>query len=214
MKPLRLLVVDDHEVVRRGIRNLLESSRRWKVCCEARSGTEALRMARRYPIDMVILDISMPGLDGIETTRRLRKQVPGAEVLIVSMHEDYKVIRQALEAGALGYVSKSDSANELLAAMEALRVHKPFFSSTMLELMVANCKSESSRSESHHQVTNRECQVIRHLAQGKSNKETAEALNISVKTVEAHRGNIMHKLGIHSLAELVHFAVREEMVQI
>ena len=80
--------------------------------------------------------------------------------------------------------------------------------------MVANCKSESSRSESHHQVTNRECQVIRHLAQGKSNKETAEALNISVKTVEAHRGNIMHKLGIHSLAELVHFAVREEMVQI
>ena len=215
MKTVRILVVDDHEVVRRGIRTLLDAQRGWKVCGEAATGSEALKQAKTLNPDVIILDISMPGLDGVEATRRIRKAVPAAGVLILTMHETDELLQEALRAGANGYVAKSDAGDELVAGVKALMEGRTFLSVSALKSMMVRMAEEDEPvgKKSRSRLTRREHEVARLLGQGKTNKEIATDLNISTRTVETHRTNILQKLGFHSLSDLIRYTIREGMVQ-
>ena len=216
MKTVRILVADDHEVVRRGMRTLLEAQRGWKVCGEAATGREAVKQAKRLNPDVVILDITMPELDGLAATRQIRKAVPETQVLILTMHDTDDLLHEVLAAGASGYVTKSDAGGELVIAVAALRMRKPFLSSTVLKTLAASHVYKSDRSgkdwKSGDRLTRREHEVVRLLGQGESNKEIAAALGISARTVETHRANTMRKLGLHSISDLIHYTIREKIV--
>ena len=217
MQPVRILVADDHEVVRRGIRALLEVQPGCEVCGEAVTGREAVRKARRLAPDIVILDIGMPELNGLDATRQIRKALPHTEVLILTMHESEQVVREVLAAGARGYLLKSDGGRDLVAAVEALRKHKPFFTSTVAEQLLEEylktpAQPGAARS-APARLTPREREIVQLLAEGKSNKEVAVALGISVKTAETHRTNIMRKLDLHSLSDLVRYAIRNKIIE-
>jgi DNA-binding NarL/FixJ family response regulator len=214
MNPVRILVADDHEVVRRGVCALLEGHAGFQVCDEAVDGREAVDKARRSLPDVVILDIGMPGLNGFDAARQIRKVSPDSEVLILTMHESEQVIREVLAAGARGYVLKSDAGRDLLAAVEALSHHKTFFTSSVAE-MVLQKYLEANPEVAKREVsslTPREREVVQLVAEGRSNKEVATILNISVKTAETHRTNIMRKLDCHSLSELVRYAIRNKII--
>ncbi len=217
MMPVRILVADDHEVVRGGLRTLLESQPGWEVCGEAGTGREALQKAKQLKPDVIVLDITMPDLDGLQATRQILRAAPKAEVLILSMHESEQVVREVLDAGARGYVMKSDAARDLVAAVDALGRHKPFFSAKVSELILRDFldrHGESSTYDPHPAaLTPREREIIQLLSEGKSNKEVAASLGISSKTVQVHRTNLMRKLGLHSLTDLVHYAIRNNIVQ-
>lgn len=217
MMPVRILVADDHEVVRGGLRTLLESQPGWEVCGEAGTGREALQKAKQLKPDVIVLDITMPDLNGLQATRQILRAVPKAEVLILSMHESEQVVREVLDAGARGYVMKSDAARDLVAAVDALGRHKPFFSAKVSELILRDFldrHGESSTCDPHSAaLTPRERETIQLLSEGKSNKEVAASLGISSKTVQVHRTNLMRKLGLHSLTDLVHYAIRNNIVQ-
>ncbi len=217
MMPVRILVADDHEVVRGGLRTLLESQPGWEVCGEAGTGREALQKAKQLKPDVIVLDITMPDLDGLQATRQILRAAPKAEVLILSMHESEQVVREVLDAGARGYVMKSDAARDLVAAVDALGRHKPFFSAKVSELILRDFldrHGESSTYDPHSAaLTPREREIIQLLSEGKSNKEVAASLGISSKTVQVHRTNLMRKLGLHSLTDLVHYAIRNNIVQ-
>lgn len=202
---LRLLIADDHAVVRAGLRALLESRKGWEVCAEAADGREAVEKASRLKPDVVILDIGMPLLNGVESARRIHKALPHSEILILTMHESDELVHQVVEAGARGYILKDEADRVLLAAVDALRQHKPYFSTRVAE--VAD-PSKASRSR----LTPREREILQLLAEGKSNKEVANLLSISVNTAEAHRANIMLKLDFHSVADLVMYAVRNKII--
>jgi len=202
---LRLLIADDHAVVRAGLRALLESRKGWEVCAEAADGREALEKATRLKPDIVILDIGMPRLNGVETARRIHKALPHSEILILTMHESDELVQQVVEAGAHGYILKDEADRVLLAAVDALRLHKPYFSTRVSE--VAD-PGRASRSR----LTPREREILQLLAEVKRNKEVANLLNISVNTAEAHRANIMLKLDFHSIADLVMYAVRNKII--
>jgi len=214
---LRIVVADDHEVVRRGMRALLESQPGWEVVGEEGNGRDAVRIVTELQPDVVVLDITMPELNGLEATRRIRAAVPGAEVLVLTVHESEQVIREVLDAGARGYVLKSDAGRDLIAAVEALSRHRPFFTSTVATLVLEGYLSGAPRpGDGRHpprSLTSREGEVVQLLAEGRSNKEVAETLGISVKTAEAHRSNVMRKLGLHSISELVRYAVRNRIVE-
>jgi DNA-binding NarL/FixJ family response regulator len=204
---LRLLIADDHAVVRAGLRALLESRKGWEVCAEAADGREAVEKATRLKPDIVILDIGMPRLNGVESARRIHKALPLSEILILTMHESDELVQQVVEVGARGYILKDEADRVLLAAVDALRQHKPYFSTRVSE--VAD-PGKGSRSR----LTPREREILQLLAEGKSNKEVANLLNISVNTAEAHRANIMLKLDFHSLADLVMYAVRNKIISL
>jgi DNA-binding NarL/FixJ family response regulator len=209
--PVRILIADDHSVVRKGLRALLDSRRGWKVCAEAANGREAIAKAKTLKPDVAILDIGMPGLGGVEATRQIRKASPNTEVLILSAHGSEKLAREVLEAGALGYLLKEDADHNLFAAVDALRRHTPFFTSKIAE-WVARDKRGARAKMPRSLLTPRQRETIQLLAEGKSNKEVAGLLHISVKTVETHRANIMLKLDLHSVTDLVHYAIRNEIV--
>jgi DNA-binding NarL/FixJ family response regulator len=217
MLQLRILVADDHEVVRLGLRALLESHLQWKVCGEARTGREAVQKAKQLNPHVVVMDIGMPELNGLEATRQILKAAPKTEVLILTIHESDQVVREVLDAGARGYVLKSDAARELVAAVECLGEHKPFFSHRASELILRCVLERPSESPTHETtpilLTPREREVFQLLSEGKSNKEVAVSLSISSKTVEVHRANVMRKLGLHSITDLVHYAIRNKIVQ-
>jgi DNA-binding NarL/FixJ family response regulator len=217
VKKLRILVVDDHEVVREGLRTILESQEGWDVCAEAATGREAIAKTKELKPHVVIMDISMPDMDGIEATRQIRQAVPGCIVLILTMHEPDELLGQVLEAGARGYVLKTDARQELISAVSALRAGKPYFSATVLEKMLDDYSSQewqvAKRDLTQTNLTPREQEVLRLLAQGKSNKEVGASLKISVRTVESHRTNIMRKLDLHSITDLVHFAIRTSLIE-
>ncbi len=217
MMPVRILVADDHEVVRGGLRTLLESQPGWEVCGEAGTGREALQKAKQLKPDVIVLDITMPDLDGLQATRQILRAAPKAEVLILSMHESEQVVREVLDAGARGYVMKSDAARDLVAAVDALRRHKPFFSAKVSELILRDFLDRHGESSTYDPqraaLTPREREVIQLLSEGKSNKEVAASLGISSKTVQVHRTNLMRKLGLHSLTDIVHYAIRNNIVQ-
>ncbi len=212
MNPLRLFIADDHAVVRAGLRSLLESHKGWEVCGEASDGREAVEKAVKLKPDILVLDIGMPLLNGVDAARRIHKALPHCEILILTMHESDELVQQVVEAGAHGYILKDEADRVLLAAIEALRQHKTYFSTRVSE--VADCADPSEPAKSSRsRLTPREREILQLLAEGKSNKEVATLLNISVNTAEVHRANIMLKLDLRSLADLVMYAVRNKIIQ-
>jgi DNA-binding NarL/FixJ family response regulator len=208
---LRILIADDHELVRRGIRTLLRTQRGWRIVGEAVDGMEAVDKATKLKPDLVILDITMPNLDGMEATRQICGVDPNIQVLVLTMHESVQMVRRVLEAGARGYVLKSDFASHLVQAVKAVSLGKLFLTPKVSGIVLngfLNAAKESPRNRnSQIRPTPREAEIIRLLAEGKSNKEIAPSLGITVRTVETHRAKIMLKLGLHSLAELIHYAI-------
>jgi len=212
--PLRILVADDHHVVRTGLRTLLESENGWEVCAEAANGREALEKAKELTPDIAVLDISMPLLNGVEATRQIRRLSPKTEVLILTMHDSESLIQEVLEAGALGYILKDDADRSLIAAVKSLQRHKPYLSTRVSDVFSKTILSASNNSASdRRRLTTREREVLQLLAEGKSNKEIAGLLGISAKTAETHRANIMLKLDFHSITELVRYAVRNKIIE-
>jgi DNA-binding NarL/FixJ family response regulator len=206
---IRILLADDHNVVRKGLRGTLEEYADWNVCGEASNGREAVRLALELKPDIVVLDLTMPELNGIEATRQIKKSLPQAEVLIFTMHETEEMILSAFEAGARGFVLKSDDELELVEAIKVISRHKTFFTPAASEALLDNLLRPSLRDSV---LTDREREVVQLLAEGKSNKEAATALDISVKTVETHRATIMRKLEIDSIADLVRYAIRNHLI--
>ena len=211
--PLRILVVDDHAVVRRGVRSLLESHEGWEVCGEATTGRDAVEQSRRLRPDVVVMDLSLPELNGLDATRHILKDAPETEVLVLTMHQSEELARDVLQAGARGYVLKSDADENLIAAVESLRQHKPFLTPTVTEFVLDGYIRDGADQDASRRVTAREREIIQLIAEGKSNKNAAAALKISVKTIEAHRANIMRKLHLRSVSDLVRYAIRNKIVQ-
>ncbi|MFY9688784.1 MAG: response regulator transcription factor [Candidatus Acidiferrales bacterium] len=216
-KTVRILIVDDHDLMRRGIKALLQSHAGWEVVGEAHTGREAVTKAEELKPDVVILDISMPDLNGIEAARRIRKSSPNTEVLILSVHYSDQLIRDILEAGVRGYIVKSDSDRDLVIAVETLANHKPFFTPRATEVILSNFNGARPGNDLPESVrdrlTSREREIVQLLAEGKSSKEVASSLGISVKTAETHRANIMRKLQLHTVTDLVRYAVRNQIIE-
>ena len=212
MTSLRILIADDHSVVRAGLRTLLESRREWEVCAEASDGREAVEKAIKHKPHVAILDVGMPLLNGIEVTRQIRKASPETEILILTMHESDDLVQQVIDAGARGYILKDDADRVLLAAVATVRQHKPYFSVRVSSAAESADPSSSDSKSSRSRLTPREREILQLLAEGKSNKEVANILGISVNTAEAHRANVMLKLDLHSLAELVIYAIRNKII--
>ena len=216
MKKLRILIADDHGLVRRGARALLQARHGWKVVSEAANGREAVEKATKLKPDVAIVDISMPELDGIEVVRQIREAVPDTKVLVLTMHESDQMVRRALDAGARGYLLKSDLTDCLAKAVKAIADGKRFLTPKVSEIVLEgflNTRSQHQQGErTGTRTTPRESEIIRLLADGKTNKEIAALLGITVRTVETHRSKIMLKLGLHSLAELIHYAMRHEII--
>jgi DNA-binding NarL/FixJ family response regulator len=213
---VRILVVDDHAVVRRGVRSLLESHEGWEVCGEAMTGRDAVTQSLRLRPDVVVMDLSLPELNGLDATRQILKALPDTEVLVLTMHHSEECARDVLQAGARGYVLKADADENLIAAVDSLRQHQPFLSSTVTTLVLDDYARRGDGPEGGLALvspTPREREVIQLLAEGQSNKEVASTLGISVKTIEAHRANIMRKLQLHSLSDLVRYAIRNKIAQ-
>ena len=217
MSTLRIVVVDDHSVVRKGVRALLESQPGWEVAAEATTGREAVEVVKRLQPDVVVMDLSMPDLNGLEATRQILKESPRTEVLVLTMHHADELVRDVLQAGARGYVLKSDADASLINAVDSLRRHKPFLTANITEVVLDDylrrAEEQDPAAPPHTAVTAREREIIQLLAEGKSNKEAASVLGVSVKTVEAHRANLMRKLHFRSLSDLVRYAVRNKIVQ-
>jgi two-component system response regulator NreC len=217
VKKLRILVADDHALVRRGIRAVLQSQPAWRVVAEAANGREAVEKAMKLKPDVVVVDVSMPELDGVEVARQVRDAVPGTKVLVLTMHESDQMVRRALDAGARGYLLKSDLTDSLIKAVKAVANGKRFLTPKVYEIVL----DRFLKTRSYHQqgdgagapTTAREIEIIRLLSEGKTNKEIAVLLGISFRTVETHRSKIALKLGLHSLAELIHYAIRRGIVQ-
>jgi DNA-binding NarL/FixJ family response regulator len=214
---LRILVADDHDLLRRGVKTLLQSHAGWEVCGEANTGREAVAKAKELKPNIVILDISMPDLNGVDAAKRIRKDSPDTEVLILSVHFSDQLIREILEAGVRGYVVKSDSDRDLVLAVETLAHHKPFFTPQATEVMLTNFNEGKTKTDPpeamRDRLTPREREIVQLLAEGKGTKEVAASLYISVKTAETHRANIMRKLQVHTVSELVRYAIRNRMIE-
>ncbi len=216
VRTLRILIADDHDLMRRGVKALLQSHAGWEICGEAHTGREAVAKAEELKPDVVILDISMPDLNGVDAAKRIRKASPDTEVLILSVHYSDQLIRDILEAGVRGYIVKSDSDRDLVIAIETLANHKPFFTARATEVIVTNFAEgktqANSRESTRDRLTSREREILQLFAEGKSSKEVASSLNISVKTADTHRANIMRKLQLHTRTDLVRYAMRNKMI--
>jgi DNA-binding NarL/FixJ family response regulator len=213
---LRILIADDHEVARRGIRSLLESHPGWEVCGEAVDGREAVASANRLKPDVVLLDIGMPSLNGLDAARQILAAAPETRVLILTMHDSEQVVREVLAAGALGFLLKSDAGRDLVAAVEALQDRRTFFTTKVAQLVLEGYLHPGSETDRSLRsiLTPREREVIQLLAEGKTTKEVATTLNLSVKTAETHRTNLMRKLDLHSVVDLTLYAVRNGIVHV
>lgn len=213
---MQILIADDHELVRKGLRTVLENQPGWKVCGEAVNGRQVVELARQLRPDVIVLDITMPELNGLEATRQIRKTLPNAEVLILTMHESEQLVSEVLAAGARGYILKADTSRLLVSAIESLSQHKPFFTGKVLELLLEDRLKPGDVAKGADRIlpalTVREREIVQLLAEGRSNKEVAVALGISVKTVDAHRANVMQKLHLHSVTDLVRYAIRNQII--
>jgi DNA-binding NarL/FixJ family response regulator len=216
---LRILIADDHEVVRRGLCALLQAHDGWEICGEASDGREAVAKAAQLKPDVVILDVGMPNLNGLAATRQLTQQDPHYKVIVLTITDSDQVIREALDAGARGFVLKSDAARYLVSAVEALQRNRMFFTPRVNDMVLAGFLDRGRTASSNEpprlpKLTAREREVIQLLAEGKSSKEVACVLNLSTKTAETHRSNIMRKLGFHSIRDLVVYAVKNNIIQV
>jgi DNA-binding NarL/FixJ family response regulator len=215
MSTLRLLLADDHEIVRKGLRSVLEAQKDCEVVGEAGDGRQTVALVKELNPDIVILDISMPLLNGLEATRQILKMRPQTKVLILTMHESDPLIRDVLDAGARGYILKTDAGRDLIAAVESLRRNKTFFTSRVSQMILDGfLKGDARPSENGGiRLTPRQREIVQLLAEGKSSKEVAVALDLSVKTAETHRANIMRKLDCHSVSEVVRYAIRNRIIE-
>jgi DNA-binding NarL/FixJ family response regulator len=214
---LRILIADDHEVARKGIRSLLENHPGWEVCAEAKDGREAVEFAESLRPDVLLLDIGMPNLNGLDAARQILATDPDARILILTVHDTEQIVREVLAAGARGFLLKSDAGRDLVAAVEALQRRRTFFTSKVAEMMLDGYlrpHSDTGDPTGQRVLTPREREVIQLVAEGKTTKEVASVLSLSVKTAETHRTNLMRKLDLHSVADLTLYAVRNGIVQI
>jgi two-component system response regulator NreC len=215
IKPYRILLVDDHPVILRGLRNLLESQPGLEICSEASTGAAAIEHVKNERPDLVMLDLTMPDISGLDVARTVRQESPSTEVLVVTMHFSEELAREVLRSGALGYVLKSDADSELLAAVDQVRHHQPFFTNK-LAVSMAQDFARSVRNDGAQDgspLTLREIAVVRLLAEGRSNKQAAWELGVSARTVESHRSHIMDKMNFSSFSDLIRFALRSGIIQ-
>jgi len=214
MKKKRIFIADNHDIVRRGIRPLLEADLSWEVCGEAADGRDALAGVLKIKPDIVILDVTMPGLGGVEITRQIKRELPKTEVLIFTAQQSENLVRQFLLAGASGFLLKGDRADDLIPAIKALSTGQPYLGPRILRLILDQYMRDTSRPEqvSPDGLTQRERQIVQLLTEGLSNKEVATTLAISIKTVEAYRASVMKKFRFKSFSELVRYAVRNHIV--
>ena len=217
LKPLRILIADDHDLMRRGVKTLLGSHAGWEICGEAKTGREAATKAEELRPDILVLDISMPDLNGLEAARRIRKTSSNTEILILSSHYSDHLVRESVDAGVRGYILKSDSDRDLIIDIGTFSKHKPFFTPLATEVILGQFNSGGPIKEVPEVVgdrlTSREREILQLLAEGKDNNEVASSLGISVNTAQTHRANIMRKLELHSVSELVRYAVRNQIIE-
>ncbi len=212
MPTLRILIADDHEIVRQGLRSLLQSKPGWEVCGEAADGWQAVSKAAELHPDIVALDVGMPNLNGLDAARQILKNDPRQKILFLTIYESEQLARSVASAGAKGLMLKSDAGKDLIHAIDALQHNGTFFNPRMAQALGSDLRG-NHRAQDRDVLTRRERQVVQLLAEGKSTKEVASVLDLSVKTAETHRSNIMSKLGLHSVSELVLYAVRNNIVQ-
>jgi two-component system, NarL family, response regulator NreC len=212
MKTVSILLADDYAVVRRGLRALLEAQPCWKVVAEASNGREAMEQATRLRPDIAILDINMPGLNGLDATRLIHKAVPEVRVLVLTAFHTQEMIEKALRAGVRGYLLKSDAETDLVAAVKALIEGRTFFTSVVSDAVVERLRQDNEDS-TQPVLTVREAEIVQLLAEGKSNKEVASILGISARTVENHRAQVMQRLSLGSFSELIRYAIRNGLVE-
>ena len=215
---VRILLADDHDVVRRGLKALLQERADWEVCGEALSGRQAVELAREMRPDIAIVDLMMPDLNGLETTRQIRKVSENTQVLIFTMHHNEALVHDVLDAGARGYLLKTDGERHIVAAVETLMKRQPYFSAQISETVLGGFlrsgrQAVTAEGGSVPRLTPREREIIQLLAEGHRNKKIAEELGISVKTVETHRTTVMRKLGVSSVVDLVRYAVRNHLIE-
>ena len=213
---VRILLADDHQIMREGLKALLGRRTSIEVIAEAENGIQALSIARKERPDVIVMDIAMPDINGIEVTRQLKSELPDIKIIALSMHSDRRFVSEILKAGASAYVLKHAAFEDLEKAIKAVRIGRTFLSADILESVVNDYVSQLSSSEydAYRQLSDRERQVLQLLAEGNSTKEIAFKLHVSVKTIESHRQNIMNKLGIRTLAGLTKFAVREGLTSL
>ena len=214
---IRILVVDDHDIIRRGLKDLLAAKPGWEICAEAKTGRDAVALAEQLKPDVIVMDVSMPDLNGLEAARRIHKSLPKTGILILTMHYSDQLVRDVIESGARGYILKSDADRELVSAVEAIANRRTFFTPRASELLLDGFSRPGTAVEPklplRNRLTSREREIVQLLAEGKSSKEVAVALGISVKTAETHRANIMRKLEIHSVSELVRYAIKNQIIE-
>jgi len=213
---VRILLADDHQIMREGLKALLGKHTSIEVIAEAENGIEALSIARQERPDVIVMDIAMPDINGIEVTRQIKSELSDIKIIALSMHSDRRFVSEVLKAGASGYVLKHAAFEDLEKAIKAVMMNRTFLSADVLESVVSEYVSQLSNSEyeAYRQLSDRERQVLQLLAEGNSTKEIAFKLHVSVKTIESHRQNIMNKLGIRTLAGLTKFAVREGLTSL
>lgn len=214
MSCVRILIADDHELFRRGVAAELMQVPGWNVAAEATNGRDAVTLAAELKPDIVVLDLTMPELNGLEAARRITAADPSIRILILTAHESDQLVREVLNAGAQGYVLKSDAGRTLVTALQALLAGGSFFTSNVARMVLDGyLRSESAEAVATQVLSAREREIVQLLAEGNSNKDIARALNISVKTAETHRGNVMRKMGFESLPELVRYAIRNKIIE-
>jgi DNA-binding NarL/FixJ family response regulator len=215
MKAIRILLADDHTVVRKGLRLLLENVPEFQVIADASSGREAVALAEQYAPDVIVMDVAMPILNGIEAARQITAKLPQTAVVFLSMHGDESYVLRALKAGARAYLLKDSAEYDLIQAVKAVSEGKAFFSPAISKMLVEDYMrqmQERGVEDSYELLTTREREVLQLLAEGKSNKDVAALLNLSLYTVETHRSNIFQKLNLHSGAELILYAIRKGVI--
>ncbi|MGE5063676.1 MAG: response regulator [Myxococcales bacterium] len=208
----RIMLVDDHQALRRGVRQLLESKPYYQIVAEAGDGRTALELAKETRPDIAIVDFSVPELNGLDLSHALKRELPRIEILLYTMHDREEIVMDVLRAGVRGIVLKSDTEEHLLAALDALSIHRPYFSGVISDTLLAQLL-ETIPNELASSLTHREREIVQQVAEGRLNKEVAARLNISIKTVETHRASAMRKLKLKTTADLVRYAVRNHLIQ-
>ena len=214
---MRLLIADDHDLVRLGLRQVLSQRPDWEICAEAKTGTEAVALAERWKPDVAIVDVGMPEMNGLEAVRKIRQELPRTEVVVLTLHLSDQLVYEIVQAGAKGYLLKSDENRDLIAAVEAVGRHLTFFTTKISEMLIdgycGRIPFPTTDGSARSRLTARQREIVQLLAEGKSSKEVAVALQISVKTAETHRANIMRRLEVHSVSELVRYAIKNQIIE-